>query len=73
MLLMPAHVAWFTADLNVRGLIADSERPAIYTNGRQRWLICSNVDTQRLFDEELDRPRIPVEGVELGRRRGPSP
>jgi Xaa-Pro dipeptidase len=55
LLLMPAHVAWFTAGLNVRGLIADSERPAVYTNGRQRWLICSNVDTQRLFDEELDR------------------
>jgi len=54
-LLMPAHVAWFTAGLNVRGLIADSERPGIYTNGRQRWLICSNVDTQRLFDEELDQ------------------
>ena len=55
LLLMPAHVAWFTAGLNVRGLIADSERPAIYTNGRQRWLLASNVDTQRLFDEELDR------------------
>jgi Xaa-Pro dipeptidase len=55
LLLMPAHVAWFTSGMNVRGLIADSERPAIYTNGRQRWLLCSNVDTQRLFDEELDR------------------
>lgn len=55
LLLMPAHVAWFTAGLNARGLIADSERPGIYTNGRQRWLLCSNVDTQRLFDEELDR------------------
>lgn len=54
-LLMPAHVTWFTAGLNVRGLIADSERPGVYTNGRQRWLLCSNVDTQRLFDEELDR------------------
>jgi Xaa-Pro aminopeptidase len=54
-LLMPAHVAWFTAGLNVRGMFADSERPGIYTNGKQRWLICSNVDTQRFFDEELDR------------------
>lgn len=54
-LLMPAHVAWFTAGLTARGLIADSERPGMYTNGRQRWLLCSNVDTQRLFDEELDR------------------
>ena len=53
-LLMPAHVAWFTGGMNVRGLIADGERPGIYTNGRQRWLFCSNTDTQRLFDEELD-------------------
>ena len=52
---MPAHVAWFTGGMNVRGLIADTERPGVYTNGRQRWLLCcSNVDTQRLFDEELD-------------------
>lgn len=54
-LLMPAHVSWFTAGLNLRGLAADSERPGVYTNGRQRWLVCSNVDTHRLFDEELDR------------------
>lgn len=55
LLLMPAHVAWFTSGMNVRGLIADSERPGIYTNGRQRWLLCSNIDTHRLFDEELDQ------------------
>ncbi len=54
LLFMPAHVSWFTAGLNLHGLIPDSERPAVYTNGHQRWLICSNVDTQRLFDEELD-------------------
>lgn len=54
LLFAPAHVAWFTAGMNVRGLIADSERPGVYTNGRQRWLVCSNVDSQRLFDEELD-------------------
>jgi Xaa-Pro dipeptidase len=55
LLLAPAHVAWLTAGMNVRGLIADSERPGVYTNGRQRWLLCSNIDTQRLFDEELDQ------------------
>lgn len=54
-LLAPAHVAWFTAGLCARGLLADTERPGVYCNGRQRWLLCSNVDTQRLFDEELDR------------------
>ena len=55
MFLAPAHVAWFTAGMNIRGLLADSERPGVYTNGRQRWLLCSNIDTQRLFDEELDQ------------------
>jgi Xaa-Pro aminopeptidase len=55
LLVVPASVTWFTAGMNVRGLIAESERPAVYVNGSQRWLICSNVDTHRLFDEELDR------------------
>lgn len=55
LLLVPSHVAWFTSGMNVRGLLADSERPGVYTNGKQRWLLCSNVDTQRLFDEELDQ------------------
>src|SRR5437763_11555830 len=55
LLLTPAHVTWFTAGMNVRGLIADTERPGVYTNGQQRWVVCSNTDTQRLFDEELDR------------------
>ncbi|MBX9579881.1 MAG: hypothetical protein K2X87_06190, partial [Gemmataceae bacterium] len=47
LLLMPAHVTWFTGGMNVRGLVADSERPGVYTNGQQRWLLCSNVDTHR--------------------------
>src|SRR5437764_1373460 len=54
LLLMPAHVSWFTAGLTTRGLLADSERPGLYVNATQRWVVCSNVDTQRLFDEELD-------------------
>lgn len=55
LLLMPAHVAWFTGGLNVRGLIPDTERPGVYTTGRARWLVCANADTHRLFDEELDQ------------------
>ncbi len=54
-LLMPAHVAWFCGGINIRGLIADTERPGVYCNGKGRWLVCANADTQRLFDEELDR------------------
>src|SRR4051794_25547421 len=55
LLLVPAHVSWFTAGMTARGLLADSERPGLYVNATQRWVVCSNVDTQRLFDEELDR------------------
>ena len=54
LLLLPTHVAWFTCGLTARGLVADNERPGIFTNGRQRWLVCSNVDSQRFFDESLD-------------------
>lgn len=53
-LLVPAHLAWFAGGMNVRGLFAESERPGVYTNGKMRWLVCGNPDTQRLFDEELD-------------------
>jgi Xaa-Pro dipeptidase len=53
-LFLPAHVSWLCGGLNMRGLLADTERPGVFTNGQQRWLICSNLDTQRLFDEELD-------------------
>jgi Xaa-Pro dipeptidase len=55
LLVLPVHVAWFTSGLISRGLIAESERPGVFTNGRQRWLVCSNIDSQRLFDEELDQ------------------
>ena len=53
-LLVPAHLGWFTGGINVRGLLAEAERPGVFCNGRNRWLVCGNVDTQRLFDEELD-------------------
>jgi hypothetical protein len=53
-LLVPAHIAWFTGGMGLRGLYAEAERPGIWTNGRTRWLVCGNADTQRLFDEELD-------------------
>jgi Xaa-Pro dipeptidase len=53
-LLVPAHIAWFTGGMGLRGLYAEAERPGLWTNGRTRWLVCGNADTQRLFDEELD-------------------
>ena len=53
--LVPNHVAWFCNGFNARGLFADGERCCIYSNGKQRWLVACNVDTPRLFDDELDQ------------------
>ena len=68
LLLMPAHVAWFTSGLNVRGLIADSERPAIYTNGRAALAHL----LERRYAAALRRgtrsARLSAEGMELGGR-----
>lgn len=54
LLLAPENFAWATNGATARGILDPEQLPAIYTNGEQRWILCSNVDTQRLFDEELD-------------------
>ncbi len=50
----PANFSWVTSGGVARGIINDDEAPAVYFSPDARWLICSNVDTQRLFDEEID-------------------
>jgi Xaa-Pro aminopeptidase len=55
LLLEPENFAWLTAGATPRGHIDPASLPAVYTNGEARWLIASNVDSQRLFEEELDR------------------
>ena len=55
LLVLPAHAAWFTAGAEVRGLIAESERPALYVTPLNRWLVASALDAARLFEEELDQ------------------
>ena len=54
LLLEPENVAWLTSGLTPRGLPDPATYPALYCNGDARWLIASNVDSQRQFDEELD-------------------
>ena len=54
LVLEPANFAWLTAGASAKGIADPAEHPALYLQGPQRWLLCSNVDTQRLFDEELD-------------------
>jgi Xaa-Pro dipeptidase len=54
LLLDPANFAWVTSGAMMRGLTDPAAEPVAYSNGEHRWIIASNVDSQRLFDEEVD-------------------
>ncbi|MFL5244611.1 MAG: M24 family metallopeptidase [Gemmataceae bacterium] len=54
LVLEPENFAWLTSGALARGIIDPGEQPALYFSTEQHWLIASNVDSQRLFDEELD-------------------
>jgi hypothetical protein len=54
LLLGQENVAWMTSGAMSRGVIDPASEPAVFCTPEGRWLICSNVDTQRYFDEELD-------------------
>ena len=53
-LLEPENVAWFTSGGVARGILDPQEMPAIFFSPEGRWVLSSNADSQRLFDEELD-------------------
>jgi Xaa-Pro aminopeptidase len=48
------NFAWLTSGGTARSTLDASELPALFYTSDQRWLLASNADTQRLFDEELD-------------------
>jgi Xaa-Pro dipeptidase len=54
LVLSEENFSWLSAGGISRGVIDPESMPALYFNGEGRWLLCSNVDTQRLFDEEID-------------------
>ena len=54
LVLDPANFAWLTAGAVAKGVVNPAERPVLFFQGPQRWVVCCNADTQRLFDEELD-------------------
>jgi hypothetical protein len=53
-LLEPENFAWLTSGAAARGVLDPAETPVLYYSPEQRWVISSNVDSQRLFDEEID-------------------
>jgi Xaa-Pro dipeptidase len=54
LIIEPENFAWLTAGGAARGVLDPKELPALYFTQEGRWALTSNVDTQRLFDEELD-------------------
>lgn len=54
LLLDPANFAWLTSGAMSRGPGDPGSEPAVYCNGEHRWIIASNADAQRIFDEEVD-------------------
>jgi Xaa-Pro aminopeptidase len=54
LVLDPENFAWLTSGATPRGILEPAAMPALFYGPEQRWLLSSNTDTQRLFDEELD-------------------
>jgi Xaa-Pro dipeptidase len=54
LVLEPENVAWLTGGLTPYGILAPTELPALYYNPDQRWVVASNIDSQRFFDEEVN-------------------
>ena len=54
LLMEPENVAWLTSGLTPRGVPDPATLSCVYCTGDARWLIASNVESQRQFDEELD-------------------
>jgi Xaa-Pro aminopeptidase len=54
LLLEPENVAWLTSGAVLRGLFDAASTPAVYCSGDSRWILASNVDSPRMFDEEVD-------------------
>lgn len=54
LVLDPANIAWLCGSALTHGLADPAEWPALFFLPNQRYLICANADTQRLFDLFLD-------------------
>src|SRR5262245_41711025 len=54
LVLNPDNFSWLTSGGAARGVLDAESLPALYFTGESRWALCANVDSQRLFDEELD-------------------
>lgn len=54
LVLSPDNFAWLTAGGTARGILDPEAMPVLFYTADARWLVSSSVDSQRLFDEEID-------------------
>lgn len=54
LVLEPENFSWLSGGGMAHGIVDKSSLPGLFFTADGRWLLCANVDTQRLFDEELD-------------------
>jgi Xaa-Pro aminopeptidase len=54
LILEPENIAWLTSGGTLRGDLDPGAWPALFYSADERWLIASNVESPRLFDEEID-------------------
>jgi Xaa-Pro aminopeptidase len=54
LILDPANFTWLSSGAVARCVLDAAEQPGLFFTPTQRWLLASNVESQRMFDEELD-------------------
>jgi Xaa-Pro aminopeptidase len=54
LLLEPENFSWLTAGGQGRAVLDPATAPAAFCTAEGRWVVCGNLDTMRLFDEEVD-------------------
>lgn len=54
LVLDPDNFAWLSGGGTSRGILDSDALPGLFFTSDARWLLSSNADTQRLFDEEID-------------------
>jgi Xaa-Pro aminopeptidase len=54
LVLEPENFAWLTSGGTAKGALDRAELPALFYTPEQRGVLCSNVDSQRIFDEEVN-------------------
>ncbi|HEV3144978.1 MAG TPA: hypothetical protein VGZ47_13895, partial [Gemmataceae bacterium] len=70
LVLEPANFSWLTAGGGFRGILHPDDFPALFFSSQQHWLLAANVDTQRIFDEEIDGLAFQLKEWAWDRGRG---